>query len=71
MTYLLFPAADTKHPLIKMPLAIEKSVCQQNIRFMHNRNQFSVEYFQFMKKLISCNAPYVAIPPGQEKPVII
>ncbi|GFR25313.1 probable ubiquitin carboxyl-terminal hydrolase FAF-X [Trichonephila clavata] len=52
---------------IKMPVAIERSVRRQNIRFMHNRNQFSVEYFQFMKKLIMCNGPYVTIPGGHDK----
>jgi len=38
-----------------MPPAIEHSVRKQNIKFMHNRNQFSAEYFQFIKKLVSCN----------------
>lgn len=38
-----------------MPPAIEYSVRKQNIKFMHNRNQFSAEYFQFIKKLVSCN----------------
>lgn len=40
---------------MKMPPAIEYSVRKQNIKFMHNRNQFSAEYFQFIKKLVSCN----------------
>ncbi|XP_076338950.1 ubiquitin carboxyl-terminal hydrolase 9X-like isoform X1 [Tachypleus tridentatus] len=57
---------DSKNT-IRMPLAIEQSVRRQNTKFMHNRNQFSSEYFQFMKKLISCNAPYVVLQPGQEK----
>ncbi|KAM7302505.1 putative ubiquitin carboxyl-terminal hydrolase FAF-X [Ixodes scapularis] len=52
---------------LRMPLAIERSVWRQNIKFMHNRNQFSIEYFQFMKKLISCNAPYVNPPTGHDK----
>ena len=38
-----------------MPLAIEYSVRKQNIKFMHNRNQFNAEYFQFIRKLASCN----------------
>lgn len=42
---------------MKMPPAIEHSVRKQNIKFMHNRNQFSAEYFQFIKKLMYCN-PY-------------
>ena len=39
-----------------MPPAIERGVRRQNIIFMHNRNQFSAEYFQFIKKLVSCNS---------------
>lgn len=41
-----------------MPQAIEQSVRKQNIKFMHNRNQFSPEYFQFIRKLVSCNPPH-------------
>ncbi|XP_054167467.1 probable ubiquitin carboxyl-terminal hydrolase FAF-X [Oppia nitens] len=41
--------------LFKMPVAIERSVQRQNIKFMHMKNQFSYEYYQFMKKLISAN----------------
>lgn len=52
---------------VPMPLAIERSVWRQNIKFMHNRNQFSIEYFLFLKKLINCNAPYVTLHPAQEK----
>ncbi len=40
-----------------MPEPIEKSVMRQNIKFMHNRNQFSQEYFHFMKRLSICNTP--------------
>ncbi|XP_046668911.1 probable ubiquitin carboxyl-terminal hydrolase FAF-X isoform X3 [Homalodisca vitripennis] len=49
--------SDTKLGVMKMPAAIERSVRRQNIKFMHNRNQFSVEYFQFIRKLASCNIP--------------
>ncbi|CAL1289008.1 unnamed protein product [Larinioides sclopetarius] len=59
--------SDNKQNVIKMPVAIERSVRRQNIRFMHNRNQFSLEYFQFMKKLIMCNGPYVSIPNNHDK----
>ncbi len=37
---------------IEMPGLIERSVRRQNIEFLHNRTQFSTEYFQFMKKLV-------------------
>ncbi|XP_025080256.1 LOW QUALITY PROTEIN: probable ubiquitin carboxyl-terminal hydrolase FAF-X [Pomacea canaliculata] len=40
---------------LKMPVAIERCVRRQNVLFMHEKNQFSVEYFQFMKKLLTCN----------------
>ncbi|XP_043475108.1 probable ubiquitin carboxyl-terminal hydrolase FAF-X isoform X1 [Leptopilina heterotoma] len=45
----------TKLGVTKMPPAIEYSVRKQNIKFMHNRNQFNSEYFQFIRKLVSCN----------------
>ncbi|XP_015113730.1 probable ubiquitin carboxyl-terminal hydrolase FAF-X isoform X2 [Diachasma alloeum] len=48
----------TKLGVMKMPPAIEHSVRKQNIKFMHNRNQFSPEYFQFIRKLVSCNPPH-------------
>ena len=40
---------------MKMPEAIEKVVRRGNIRFMHEKSQFSVEYFTFIKKLVVCN----------------
>lgn len=45
-----------------MPPAIEYSVRKQNIKFMHNRNQFNTEYFQFIKKLVSCNPHNISNP---------
>lgn len=44
---------------IKMPLAIRRSVQRQNIKFMHIKNQFSSEYFQFMSKLLNSNGQVV------------
>ena len=38
-----------------MPGAIERSVRRQNIQFMHNKAQFSAEYFQFIRKLVVSN----------------
>ncbi|XP_065055791.1 probable ubiquitin carboxyl-terminal hydrolase FAF-X isoform X1 [Rhopilema esculentum] len=40
---------------MEMPGVIERSVRRQNILFMHNRTQFSAEYFQFIKKLVMSN----------------
>lgn len=51
---------------IVMPSAIERSVRKQNVQFMHNRMQYSLEYFQFMKKLLTCNGVYLNPPPGQD-----
>lgn len=39
-----------------MPAAIESSIRKQNIKFLHHRSQFSAEYFNFIKKLVSGNA---------------
>ncbi|XP_057193293.1 probable ubiquitin carboxyl-terminal hydrolase FAF-X isoform X1 [Triplophysa rosa] len=50
----------------KMPLAIEASVRKQNVQFMHSRMQYSLEYFQFVKKLLTCNSVYLNPPPGQD-----
>lgn len=56
---------------IKMPSAIERSVRKQNVQFMHNRMQYSLEYFQFIKKLLTCNSVYLNPPPGQYVSVVI
>lgn len=49
--------SDAKLSIMKMPPPIERSVRKQNIKFMHNRNQFSPEYFHFVRKLVSSNIP--------------
>ncbi|XP_076857710.1 ubiquitin carboxyl-terminal hydrolase 9X isoform X7 [Brachyhypopomus gauderio] len=51
---------------VKMPSAIECSVRKQNVQFMHSRMQYSLEYFQFIKKLLTCNSVYLSPPPGQD-----
>ncbi|KAF4027332.1 hypothetical protein G4228_019128 [Cervus hanglu yarkandensis] len=50
------------HPI--MSPAIERSVRKQNVQFMHNRMQYSLEYFQFVKKLLTCNGIYLNPAPG-------
>uniref|UniRef100_A0A8C1LPE6 USP domain-containing protein n=1 Tax=Cyprinus carpio TaxID=7962 RepID=A0A8C1LPE6_CYPCA len=57
-------APRTNQP--KMPLTIEASVRKQNVQFMHSRMQYSLEYFQFVKKLLTCNSVYLNPPPGQD-----
>ncbi|KAL4667321.1 hypothetical protein H8959_006010 [Pygathrix nigripes] len=51
------------HQIIMSP-AIERSVRKQNVQFMHNRMQYSLEYFQFVKKLLTCNGVYLNLAPG-------
>uniref|UniRef100_A0A8C9SFP8 ubiquitinyl hydrolase 1 n=1 Tax=Scleropages formosus TaxID=113540 RepID=A0A8C9SFP8_SCLFO len=64
--YISELAISTKPHQIKMPAAIECSVRKQNVQFMHNRMQYSLEYFQFIKKLLTCNSVYLNPPPGQD-----
>ncbi|CAG2062769.1 unnamed protein product, partial [Timema podura] len=59
--------SDTQLGIMKMPPAIERSVRKQNIKFMHNRNQFSAEYFQFVRKLVSCNSAPLTRQHNSEK----
>lgn len=59
-------ALNTKPHQIKMPTAIERSVRKQNVQFMHSRMQYSLEYFQFMKKILTCNSSYLNPPTGQD-----
>ncbi|KAI2802763.1 putative ubiquitin carboxyl-terminal hydrolase FAF-X [Blomia tropicalis] len=40
---------------IEMPSSIKRNVQHQNIRFLHQRNQFSEEFYYFMKRIIHCN----------------
>ena len=56
--------ANSKPNQVKMPGVIECSVRKQNVQFMHNRMQYSLEYFQFIKKLLTCNSVYLNPPPG-------
>lgn len=64
--YISEIAITTRPHQIVMPSAIERSVRKQNVQFMHNRMQYSLEYFQFMKKLLTCNGVYLNPPPGQD-----
>ncbi|OBS73281.1 hypothetical protein A6R68_12135, partial [Neotoma lepida] len=63
--YISEIAITTRPHQIVMPSAIERSVRKQNVQFMHNRMQYSLEYFQFMKKLLTCNGVYLNPPPGK------
>ncbi|TWW81135.1 putative ubiquitin carboxyl-terminal hydrolase FAF-X [Takifugu flavidus] len=61
----------TKPHQVKMPGVIECSVRKQNVQFMHNRMQYSLEYFQFIKKLLTCNSVYLNPPPEAEEIAMI
>jgi len=39
----------------RMPLAVQRSVRKQNIKFLHNRILFSPECFAFIKRLVQSN----------------
>jgi len=46
-----------KETHLKMPVAIENSIRKQNIKFLHHRSQFTLEYFAFIRKLATTCAP--------------
>jgi len=50
---------STSTTSIKLPQAIDRVVRRGNVRFMHEKSQFSVEYFTFMKKLVVCNQFFI------------
>ncbi|XP_058247113.1 probable ubiquitin carboxyl-terminal hydrolase FAF-X isoform X6 [Hemibagrus wyckioides] len=64
--YITELSVSSKPHQVKMPPAIECSVRKQNVQFMHSRMQYSLEYFQFIKKLLTCNSVYLNPPPGQD-----
>lgn len=49
--FFFSPSSDCK-----MPAVIERAVRKQNVHFLHNRIQYSIEFFQFMRKLVTANA---------------
>ncbi|XP_067634379.1 probable ubiquitin carboxyl-terminal hydrolase FAF isoform X3 [Eurosta solidaginis] len=49
--------AESRNLVLPMPKPIERSVRNQNIRFLHSKSIFSVEFFNFIKKLVSCSIP--------------
>lgn len=54
---LIFPLSDD--PNQRMPLAVQRSVRRQNIKFLHNRIHLSPEYFSFMKALVQNNVQHL------------
>ncbi|XP_055902389.1 probable ubiquitin carboxyl-terminal hydrolase FAF isoform X2 [Eupeodes corollae] len=55
--------AESSNFILPMPKAIETSVRTQNIRFLHSKSIFSVEFFNLIKNLVSSIVP----PVKQEK----
>lgn len=49
--------AESRHCILPMPPPIERSVRIQNIRFLHSRSIFTVEFFNFIRKLVHSASP--------------
>lgn len=49
--------AESRNCVLPMPAPIERSVRTQNIRFMHSRSLFTIEFFNFIRKLVASCAP--------------
>lgn len=49
--------AESRNFVLPMPKPIERSVRTQNIRFLHSRSLFSTEFFNFIRKLVTCSVP--------------
>lgn len=48
--------AESRQCILPMPEPIERSVRIQNIRFLHSRSIFTVEFFVFIRKLVASAA---------------
>ena len=55
---------------MRIPRAIERIVRRQNLKFLHNRNQFCPEYFAFIKKLVSSNVPQIKSLIENKAPIV-
>lgn len=49
--------AESKNGILPMPEPIERSLRHQNIRFLHGRSLYSIEFFNFVRNLVSCSIP--------------
>jgi len=58
MLWLAAGSVTKPSSVVKMPAPIERCVRKQNVLYLHNRNQFSAEYFRFMRRLLLCNIPH-------------
>ena len=66
-TTTLAAATGAAAKKLSMPHPIEKSIQKQNVNFLHQRNLFSPEFFQFMRKAIGCNGSYVGQQQQQQE----
>lgn len=53
--------AESRMYILPMPEPIEKSVRSQNLRFLQSRSFFSIEFFNFIKKLVNASVPSTAV----------
>lgn len=49
--------AESRFMCLQMPPPIERSVRTQNLRFLHSRNLFAAEFFNFVRKLVEYRGP--------------
>lgn len=49
--------AESRQMCLQMPAPIERSVRAQNLRFLHSRNLFAAEFFNFVRKLVEFRGP--------------
>lgn len=49
--------AESRYCILPMPEPIERSVRIQNIRFLHSRDIFTSEFFNFIRKTVHSSAP--------------
>jgi hypothetical protein len=48
---------ESKNGIVAMPEPIERSLRLQNVRFLHSRSLYSIEFFNFVRNLVSCSIP--------------
>ena len=50
----------------RMPSSIERSIREENLTFMRNRDVFSEDYYSFLYQLTTANSPVTSVG-GQDR----
>ncbi len=50
----------------RMPASIERTIQEENLHFLENRDVFCVEYYSFIRELIGCNSASHSVAPGSK-----